>query len=272
MSCLIIKEFFFTRSGCSLNHQKIMQTELYKHFSPWFQPLVSPFTKEVKGLEVLARSNKKLHTETVISGMELSGEIIHLTRKMLIDTAFFLSEFSHFLPNGFCIGVNISVADIFNPNFENDCISFLRKFSPRKIRLVLELTERYPYPLNDNVLRKFERLKQIGVELAIDDFGMRYATHSYVMCIPVDQVKIPGFFIHQLHTNKKSEKIIDNILSLAKEIGIDVIAEGIETEAQEIIMASKNVNLLQGYLYSPPIPPEIFVQKYFTGNTERTPL
>ncbi|UMS16536.1 EAL domain-containing protein [Escherichia coli] len=241
-----------------------MQTGIYKDFSPWFQPVVSPFTKEIKGLEVLARSNKNLQTETVISGMELSGEIIHLTRKMLTDTAFFLSKFSDCVPDDFRIGVNISVADILNPDFENDCASFLRKFSPGKIRLMLELTERHPYPLSVNMFRKLERLKQTGVELAIDDFGTGYATHSYVMHFPVDQIKIPGLFVQQLHVNEKSEKIIDNIVSLAREVGAGVIAEGIETETQGVIMASKNVDLLQGYLYSPPVSPEVFVQKYFT--------
>ncbi|WP_201794312.1 EAL domain-containing protein, partial [Escherichia coli] len=109
-------------------------------------------------------------------------------------------------------------------------------------------------------------LTQQGVQFALDDFGTGYATHSYLQSFPVDYIKLDKGFVQMVGVDEISEHIVENVIALAGRLGIDIIAEGIETELQESVMIEKGISYLQGYRYAPPLPAEQFITEWIYGN------
>ncbi len=98
-----------------------------------------------------------------------------------------------------------------------------------------------------------------GIRLALDDFGTGYCTFRYLQQFSVDILKIDKSFIQYYGYDHLSELIVNNVIRLAHELGLTIIAEDIETESQAWAMADKGVQYLQGFLYSPPVPESRFV-------------
>jgi EAL domain-containing protein (putative c-di-GMP-specific phosphodiesterase class I) len=99
----------------------------------------------------------------------------------------------------------------------------------------------------------FSRLKKLGVQLYIDDFGTGYSSLSYLHRLPIDGLKIDRSFIRRMGKNGENQEIVKTILTLAKDLNIDVIAEGVETVNQLTQIKSLNCEFGQGYLFSKPI-------------------
>ncbi len=103
---------------------------------------------------------------------------------------------------------------------------------------------------------KIERIDSLGVRLSLDDFGTGYSSLAYLNRFPVKKLKIDQAFSRQAIGSPKTQAIIGAIAALARELDIDLVAEGVETHAQLAFMANKNIFLIQGYLYSKPRPIE----------------
>lgn len=117
-------------------------------------------------------------------------------------------------------------------------------------------------------MSRLPKLHQQGVLFALDDFGTGYATHSYLQSFPVDYIKLDKGFVQMVGVDEISGHIVENVIELARRLGIDIIAEGIETESQELFMTEKGSCYLQGYRYAPPLPAEQFIAEwvYNSGN------
>ena len=134
-----------------------------------------------------------------------------------------------------------------------------------QVRRVLELTLAYPTQLTleltetqvlDNVERTIEimqALKSLGVGFSMDDFGTGYSSLSYLRRLPLDQLKIDRSFVLDLVTDSNDAVIVRTIIGMAKNLGLDVLAEGVETEAQLAFLCQHGCCALQGYLFSPPL-------------------
>jgi len=123
-------------------------------------------------------------------------------------------------------------------------------------RLELEITETALLQITDELSKKMSDLVALGVRLSLDDFGAGYSSLSYLDRFPVRKVKIDRAFATQLLESTKTQAIVDAIAMLAGELGIELVAEGVETHAQLACLASKNIFLVQGYIYSRPQPIE----------------
>ncbi|MGH9080514.1 MAG: putative bifunctional diguanylate cyclase/phosphodiesterase [Acidimicrobiales bacterium] len=120
--------------------------------------------------------------------------------------------------------------------------------------LTLEITESALMQDAGSALAVLRALKQIGVQLAIDDFGTGYSSLSYLQQFPVDILKVDRSFIEQLGINPQSEKIVSSVIDLAHALGLEVVAEGVETVEQLDILRSLRCDLAQGFLFSVPRP------------------
>lgn len=120
--------------------------------------------------------------------------------------------------------------------------------------LELEITESVIMAQGDSVIAALNALKSLGVRLAVDDFGTGYSSLAYLRNFPVDVLKIDRAFVRGLGCEEVDAAIVRAVIDLAHAIGLEVVAEGVETEDQREILAHLGCDLLQGYLISKPVP------------------
>ena len=108
----------------------------------------------------------------------------------------------------------------------------------------------------DEAIKRLHELRKLGVELAIDDFGTGYSSLSYLKLLPIHTLKLDRTFVRDLESNKDDAAICAATLALAHNLGLKVIAEGVETAAQQNYLTSLNCEILQGFYFSKPLPVE----------------
>ena len=152
------------------------------------------------------------------------------------------------------IAVNVSARQFRDPEFVELVMRTIQKHGVRARRLKLELTESSLATGIEVTIAKMGRLKRAGVTLSIDDFGMGYSALSYLKRLPLDQLKIDRNFIKDLLTDPNDAAIARTIIGLAQSLGLDVMAEGVETEAQRQFLARHGCENYQGHLFCKALP------------------
>jgi diguanylate cyclase len=147
------------------------------------------------------------------------------------------------------MAVNISPVQFGNPDLERQVRDVLRATGLEPRLLELELTESLSMRNPDQTIRTLERLGSLGVEIAIDDFGTGYSNLSYLRRFPVDRIKLDRSFI----TDSGSDAIVEAVVSMAHKLGLEVVAEGVETLEQRDRLAAFGCDLLQGYWFARPV-------------------
>ncbi|MCQ8985761.1 EAL domain-containing protein [Escherichia albertii] len=235
-------------------------------FKPWIQPVFCAQTGELTGCEILVRWEHPqtgiIPPDQFIPLAESSGLIVIMTRQLMKQTADILLPVKHLLSDNFHIGINVSAGCFMASGFERECLHLVKKLGDNKIKLVLELTERNPIPVTPEARAIFDSLHRHNITFALDDFGTGYATYRYLQAFPVDFIKIDKSFVQMASVDEISGHIVDNIVELARKPGLNIVAEGVETQEQADLMIGKGVHFLQGYLFSPPVPGEKFVTEW----------
>ena len=150
------------------------------------------------------------------------------------------------------LSVNVSALQI-DETFARSSKRLSRRRDPPRC-LELEITESALIHHPDRVIGCLNELRSLGIRIAMDDFGTGYSSLSYLSRLPVDILKVDQSLIHQMTLDRKSASVIRAIVSLAMELGIDVIAEGVETEEQLRMLTELEVPRAQGYLLARPMP------------------
>jgi len=155
------------------------------------------------------------------------------------------------------VSVNVSSKQFEELSFVSTLQEILKKYKVQANMIRLELTESVLIKNIDNTLQKLYELKEIGFSLSIDDFGTGYSSLSYLKKLPIDELKIDQSFIKDLIIDQNDEIIVRTIISIGKQFGLEVIAEGVEEEAQYeklLLLGCKN---FQGYLFYKPMRAEL---------------
>ena len=160
----------------------------------------------------------------------------------------------------FTIAVNVSAQQFRHVNFVNQVVSVLNSTGANPLRLKLELTESTLASNIDEIIEKMFLLKDIGVSFSLDDFGTGYSSLSYLKLLPLDQLKIDQSFVRDVLIDPNDASIAKTIITLGKSLGLNVIAEGVETSAQRDFLISLGCHAFQGYFFSRPLPVEGFEQ------------
>jgi EAL domain-containing protein (putative c-di-GMP-specific phosphodiesterase class I) len=160
-----------------------------------------------------------------------------------------------------CIAVNVSSRQFREKNFVARICETLKLSGIRPEMLKLELTESMVLNNVDDSIRKMEELKKLGVKFSLDDFGTGYSSLSYLSRLPVDQIKIDQSFVRDITTDPHDAAIVQTIIAMAENLGMEVIAEGVETEAQREFLELRGCRAYQGYLYAKPLPVAELEQK-----------
>lgn len=152
------------------------------------------------------------------------------------------------------IAVNVSVRQFRHPDFVGEVIGCVRRAGIDPSRLKLELTESLLADGLDQTEAKMRALKDMGVRLSLDDFGIGYSSLSYLKRLPLDELKIDREFVKDILEDTNDAAIATTIIGLARSLGLDVIAEGVETEEQREFLARLGCRRYQGYLCCRPLP------------------
>jgi EAL domain-containing protein (putative c-di-GMP-specific phosphodiesterase class I) len=154
----------------------------------------------------------------------------------------------------FFMAVNVSAKQMQQEDFVNQVLTALRRTGAQPSRLKLELTESLLVTDVENTIAKMAALKLAGVGFSLDDFGTGYSSLTYLKRLPLDQLKIDQGFVRDILTDPNDAAIAKMVIALAESLGLAVIAEGVELEAQRAFLAHHDCHAYQGYLMSPPVP------------------
>jgi diguanylate cyclase (GGDEF)-like protein/PAS domain S-box-containing protein len=192
-----------------------------------------------------------------ISTAEETALIIPIGRWMLERACAQLAEWAKRPERShLSIAVNVSVRQFRHPDFVDEVMSAIENSGIAPHKLKLELTESLLADGIDVTVAKMGSLKQMGVTLSLDDFGMGYSSLSYLKRLPLDQLKIDRAFVKDILTDANDAAIARTIVELAQSLGLGVIAEGVETQAQRQFLAQQGCLAYQGYLFCKPLPIE----------------
>jgi diguanylate cyclase (GGDEF)-like protein len=231
-------------------------------FITYYQPLVNLASTAVVGLEALVRWQ---HPEM---GLLLPGHFIGLAE----DTGLIL-DISDFVLRAACtqirawqdqglgrlrIAVNISARHFQQKDFLDRLVDILGETRLDPTCLELELTETSIMENTESALKVLSQLRKLGIRVAIDDFGTGYSSLSYLKRLPIDTVKLDRSFVMGATTDPDDAALIMAIVTLAHNLKLKVIAEGVETEEQVVFLRLLRCDEAQGFIFGRPMPPEVF--------------
>ncbi|MCT8163296.1 MULTISPECIES: EAL domain-containing protein [unclassified Pseudomonas] len=233
-------------------------------FLPYFQPVVRAGDYRWAGIEVLMRWNHPreglVRPDLFIPYAEHSGQIVAMTRALLLHTAQALTPYAALLEEGFRVAINITADHCRDLSLLDDCQTFLQHFPPGRVVLTLELTERKLLEPTPVTLELFEKLHGLGVMIALDDFGTGQSSLNYLRQFKVDYLKIDQSFVAMIGGDALSVHILDSVIDLSGKLGLQTVAEGVETEQQRDYLARHGVDFQQGYLFAKPMAVAEFLQ------------
>lgn len=156
------------------------------------------------------------------------------------------------------LAVNVSAHQFHQACFVGQVCAMLEKYAIQPSRLKLELTESLVLDNIDGTIIKMQELKKIGVHSSMDDFGTGYSSLAYLTQLPLDQLKIDRSFVRNIGIKPNDAVIVQTIIGMANNLGMEVIAEGVETEEQRAFLELHGCSAIQGYLFGRPLPLDEF--------------
>jgi diguanylate cyclase (GGDEF)-like protein/PAS domain S-box-containing protein len=245
-----------------------------REFRVHYQPIVRVDDRRISGFEALVRWQ---HPER---GMVGPSEFIHLAEETNLIVPLgraVLEEACHQaaawqLASGeeLFVSVNLSVKQISQPDLVEQVDGVLRQSGLPARLLKLEVTESMVMENTDGAVALLRRLKALGVHIAIDDFGTGYSSLSYLLRLPADTLKIDRSFVSGSGDAGRNVSIVRTVVGLAGSLGLDVVAEGVETEEQRALLAELGCPLAQGYLFSPAVEGDV-AKDLVTGKAVMVP-
>ncbi len=226
-------------------------------FALHYQPQVDS-TGRITGAEALLRWNnaagEPVSPVEFVPVAEASGLIVPLGQWALRTACTQLARWSRLPGLGrMTIAVNVSVRQFRQPGFANEVLEIVDDCGIDPMLLKLELTESVMIDDVDDTIDKMLKLKKRGIGFALDDFGTGYSSLSYLKRLPLDQLKIDRSFVRDILENPNDVSIARSIVALSQSLGLGIIAEGVETQAQHAFLAEIGCGCCQGYLFGRPM-------------------
>jgi EAL domain-containing protein (putative c-di-GMP-specific phosphodiesterase class I)/CheY-like chemotaxis protein len=171
------------------------------------------------------------------------------------------------------VSVNVSPIQLRKENFVNTVADALQASGLRPENLELEVVESVVLLETDKVINTLHAIRKLGVHIAIDDFGTGFSSLSYIKLLPANKIKIDRSFIKDVTENRSDAAITQGVISMAHHLGLEVVAEGVETEAHAAYLRKNQCDLLQGFVFARPMPYNdllAFMNNQASGNKETT--
>ncbi|MHB1693228.1 MAG: sensor domain-containing protein, partial [bacterium] len=247
-----------------LMKDKIINAFKNKEFLIYYQPYFDIKTGKIRGMEALARwSGKDIGAIPPVKFIPLLEEmgLIRQFEEFLIDTICRnLKGWKEKGLNIVPVSMNISPISFRKAGLIDIIAAALDRYEIAPSLLDIEITEGVFIQNLDDTLKILNTFKEKGIKISIDDFGTGYSSLSYIKNIPADFIKIDISFISGMIENIKDTAIVNTVVVLASKLGMNTIAEGVETEEQLEILKSFGCDMVQGYLFSKPLPEDEILQ------------
>lgn len=227
-------------------------------FINYYQPIVRLSTREIVGFEALVRwrhpTRGLVAPDLFIPCLEESSLMVPTGRSILLRACQQLRRWHGCGWHGLTMSVNLSARQFASKKLLNDIDDILAETGLDPACLKLEVTESTVIADAEAATLLMENIRSRNIQISIDDFGTGYSSLYYLHRFPIDNLKIDRTFVDQVEHSSRNRKIVESILTLSKELGLVVIAEGIESEQQLHLLNSLNCEFGQGFLFSRPRP------------------
>ncbi len=232
-----------------------------------YQPQIDARTGEVTSLEALVRwTDRDLGTVPPAQFIPVAEEtgLIEALGNWVLQTACRQLQTWHNSPDvewlsQVRVSVNVSALEFNRPHFLDHLQQALALMEVPAHRLELELTESLLIQAGPDLNARLQAITRMGISLALDDFGTGYSSLGYLKRLPLSRLKIDRSFVQDVPGNPEDEAIIRATLSMAHDLGLEVVAEGVETSAQLQFLRAHGCDVIQGWIYSKALPPELLL-------------
>jgi diguanylate cyclase (GGDEF)-like protein/PAS domain S-box-containing protein len=224
-----------------------------------YQPIYSLVHEKIEGFEALARWNhatlNNIPPEKFVALAEEIGLIDALGELILRKACLQMRQLKELMPESspLVLSVNLSCKQFANPKLVTKIKRILEDTQFPADKLKLEITESVFFEYQENAVEMLVQLRDLGIEINIDDFGTGYSNLNYLMQLPISTLKIDRSFIAPMQANGAGTEIVQTIVTLARNLGMKVVAEGVENHAQLAQLKKLNCEGAQGYLFAAPM-------------------
>lgn len=240
-------------------------------FKMVLQPQLNNDSNKIIGFEALIRwKNPSYANESPLKFIrmaEQNGMIIDIGRIALHETFMIAKEFETY---NVTISINISPVQMLQAGFVDDLISIFEQYDLKPGSIALEITETFLIDSFELVINKLNLLKKHGFSIHLDDFGTGYSSLQYLRDLPVNALKIDKTFIDEVESDAHARAIVNMMSNLAKNIKLEVIAEGVEYPKQNFILKKAGCQIIQGYLVSKPVDKQVAIELLKAYNIDHT--
>ena len=245
--------------------QTMMQNIREGHFEVHYQLIYDIRRKGFYSMEALARLNVPdygyVSPEEFIKLAEKNGSITRLGLLVLEECCRFIKESDlHELGIDF-IEVNLSMVQCMQPEINSDVLHIMQKYGVPTHMINFEVTESVAASSEELLIRNMERFTEQKIHLSLDDYGSGYSNINYLVDLPFSIVKIDKYVVWAAVKNQNSRIILENTIRTFKNIGLRVIAEGVEDQAMADMIADMGADYIQGFFYSKPVPKDKIVDR-----------
>lgn len=248
-----------------------------REFAVYFQPKISSFSSTLVGAEALVRWQRS--DGTLVSPVDFiplaeeTGLIVPLGEQVLEQTCQVLNRLNSHGKLRLTLSVNLSPLQFMQTDLVARTLAILQQYHIAPDQIELEITET---AMMTNLAKTVETLNELvaaGLSISIDDFGTGYSSLSYLKRFPIRTLKIDRSFIRDIIEDQSDAQLVETIILMAHNLGITVVAEGVETEAQLAWLKSRGCEQIQGFFFSRPLSAEAFVEyvEAFEDAVERIP-
>ncbi|WP_394229256.1 bifunctional diguanylate cyclase/phosphodiesterase [Shewanella colwelliana] len=267
--------FFTKQTQSTIEKRYLLESHLVdalknKELSLQYQPLVSLRSKEIIGAEALLRWNNPIlgsvPPDKFISLAEHNGQIIDIGNFVLHTALSQAAQWRLQRNSNFRIAINISPLQFRDTNFAEHISNLLALYRLPANCLELEITEGILLQDEEIAKRTISQLQRLGIRISLDDFGTGYSSLSYLQKYAFNTLKIDRCFITNLEKNIQDRELTKAIIAMSKKLNMNVIAEGVESEAQDLFIRDEDCDYGQGYLYGKPADADMFEQRYISRN------
>lgn len=222
-----------------------------------YQPLFYLGNENIAEVEALIRwkhpQKGLLYPDQFIDLAEQTGTIINIDQWVIETACGQLKSWKDKKKTPVLLSVNISAKTFETSSFIPELVGMINKYGIDPSLLQLEITERMLIKNVEESINKLKELRNMGIHVAIDDFGIGYSSLSYIVRLPIDSIKIDKSFVQNIHTSKEAKTIVSTIINLCKTLKLRVIAEGIESRLELDYLKSNQCDIGQGYYFSKPV-------------------
>lgn len=242
----------------------------------FFQPKVDTARGLIVGAEALVRwqhpRRGMVPPNDFIPVAEETGLILPLTDWVLECTCRTLSEWASLGLPAITISVNLAAPSLTDATLIAKLDALMTRYNLAPAQITLEVTETMVMRDVEHSIELLQRLRNKGYSLSLDDFGVGYSSLSYLKLLTIDELKLDRSFVIECAAGGRDGALASAIIALGLELGLKVVAEGIETAEQSAFLASHGCAIQQGYRFSRPVPPDVFEAMLRTSNAPGTPI